>query len=124
MVFKRYSAADDTGKTAAVTISVFPGATGGLLANVNRWRGQLSLAARRAEDDLAEVTQTLDIMGSKAMLVDFTGTDKNTGQPGRLIAVIVPHGQSTWFYKLMGDGAAVEGQKEAFMKFIKTAQYL
>jgi hypothetical protein len=40
------------------------------------------------------------------------GTDAKTGQPARLVAAIVPHGDKTWFYKLMGNGKVVGGQKE------------
>jgi hypothetical protein len=56
-------------------------------------------------------------------LVDLTGTDSKTGQPARLIAVMLPHGDNTWFYKLMGDGAAVENEKEGFMKFVQSVHY-
>jgi hypothetical protein len=43
-----------------------------LLANVNRWRGQLSLPPL-AEKDLPKETQTLKIAGVDATLVDITG---------------------------------------------------
>jgi hypothetical protein len=59
----------------------------------------------------------------KATLVDFIGTDKKTGQPERLVAAIVPHGGNTWFYKLMGNGKVVGGQKDSFVQFVKTVHY-
>jgi hypothetical protein len=122
MILKSYVATDDAGKTASVTISSFPGNVGGTLANVNRWRGQMGLPPIEP-DKLAGITQSLDTAGGKATLVDFTGMDSKTGQLGRLIAVIVPQGDSTWFYKLSGDGAMVEGQKESFVKFVQTVHY-
>lgn len=122
MLLKSYTAMDDAGKTASVTISTFPGDVGGTLANVNRWRGQMSLPPVE-EDKLEGVTQSLDTAGGKATMVDFTGTDTKTGQPARLIAVMVPHGDSTWFYKLMGEDVVVREQKEAFVKFVQTVHY-
>jgi hypothetical protein len=122
MVFKRFSVADDAGKSAMVSVSVFQGPTGGTLMNVNRWRRQVGLAEVE-ESDLPTVTQGLDVAAGKATLVDFNGTDKEKGTPVRLVAVIVPHGDDTWFYKLMGDGAVVDKQKESFVQFVKTVRY-
>jgi hypothetical protein len=122
MILKSYTATDDAGKTAAVTISFLTGEGGGTFANVNRWRRQMSLPPIE-EDKLDSVTQPLDTAGGKATLVDFTGTDVKTSQPARLIAIAVPHGGVTWFYKLLGDGVVVGEQKESFVKFVQTVQY-
>jgi hypothetical protein len=58
-----------------------------------------------------------------ATLVDIVGANAETGQSARLVAAIVPHGDKTWFYKLMGNGKVVEGQKNSFVEFVKTVQY-
>jgi hypothetical protein len=107
---------------AAVNVSMSAGDGGGLLANLNRWRGQLGLAAV-AEADLANQVKLLDAAGSKATLAEATGTDARTGQKTRLVAAVVPQGQQTWFYKLMGNEQVVEQQKEAFTRFVQTAKY-
>jgi hypothetical protein len=122
MVFKSFAAASDKGGSAAVSISVFPDKVGGTFLNVNRWRKQVGLPPID-EDKVDSVTQPLDTAGGKGTLVDFTGTSSQTGQPARLVAVMVPHGADTWFYKLLGDGAVVENQKESFVKFVQTAHY-
>jgi hypothetical protein len=122
MIFKSYSAANAQGKTASVNISFFPGDVGGAFANVNRWRAQIGLPPV-TQDKLDSVTQPLDTAGGKATLVDFTGKDARTGQASRLVAVMVPHGDNTWFYKLSGDGPVVEDQKESFVKFVQTVRY-
>jgi len=122
MLLKSFAATDSSGKAATVTISSFPGDVGGTFANVNRWRGQMGLPPVE-QDKLDSVTHPLDTSGGKATMVDFTGTDSKTGQPGRLVAVALPHGGSTWFYKLFGDASAVEQQKETFVKFVQTVQY-
>jgi len=56
-------------------------------------------------------------------LTDMTGTDSKSGKPARLVAAIVPHGDSTWFYKLLGDGPVVAAEKDRFLEFVKTVQY-
>jgi hypothetical protein len=120
MLFKSFSIADNAGASAAVTVSFFPGEVGGALANVNRWRGQMGLAPV-AEDHLDGVADRLETAGGNATLVDFEGTDAKAGQ--RLVAIIAPHGENTWFYKLLGDKALVAKEKDSFVNFVKTVQY-
>ena len=120
MLFKSFSITDPTGATAAVTVSFFPGAVGGVLANVNRWRGQMGLAPV-AEEQLGRVTSDIETAGGKATLVDLEGADAKAGE--RLVAFIAPHGDNTWFYKLLGDKAVVAKEKDSFVNFVKTVQY-
>lgn len=122
MVFKSFSVGNEQGKTASVNISFFQGETGGIFANVNRWRGQMSLPPIE-EGKLDEVAKPLDTTDSGSALVDLTGTDARTGGPARLIAAIVPHGDNTWFYKLSGDTLVVAAEKESFVKFVRTVHY-
>jgi hypothetical protein len=106
----------------AVNVSKSPGDGGGLLANVNRWRGQLGLAAV-TEADLATQVQPLDLSGAKATLADITGKDAKSGQKARLLAAVVPRSGETWFYKLMGNAEIVQQEKDAFMKFVQGVKY-
>jgi hypothetical protein len=108
---------------AAVNVSMSTATEGGgLLANLNRWRGQLGLAPV-TEADLAKQLQPLAGAGSEARQAEMTGTDSKTGQPARLLAAIVPQAQQTWFYKLMGNEQIVEREREAFTKFVQGAKY-
>ena len=107
---------------ASVNVSMSPGDGGGMLANVNRWRGQLGLGPE-AEADLAKDLQTLDLSGAKGTLSDISGQDARTGTKARLLAVVVPRSGETWFYKLMGDAQIVEREKDAFMKFVQSVKY-
>lgn len=106
------------GGAAAVNVSSSTGDGGGLAANVNRWRGQLGLSP--GADDLAT---PIDVAGGKAELVDISGTDARTGQPARLVGIIVTQADQTWFYKLMGDAKVVESQKAAFTQFVQGVKY-
>ena len=81
MIFKSYTAADDAGKTANVTISFFPGDVGGTFANVNRWRGP-DRACRRSAGQTGQRNAAAGHGWRRGTLVDFTGTDSKTGQPG------------------------------------------
>ena len=121
MVVKSFSISGDAGQKANVSISVFGGGAGGILANVNRWRGQINLPPIE-EAALPAATETLDVAGVKATLVDFTGADK-AGQPSRLLAAIVAHGGETWFYKLTGDGPLVGREKAGFVRFVQSVRY-
>lgn len=106
---------------AEVNISSLSGTGGGVIMNVNRWRGQLSLPPL-SEEDFSKETQTMNLAGVQATVVDLTGTDK-TGRSSRLIGIIAPQADQTWFYKLMGDPQIVQQQKDTFTKFIQTAKF-
>jgi hypothetical protein len=107
---------------AAVNVSMSAGDGGGVLGNVNRWRGQIGLS-EQSQAEVEKLAQSVDIEGGKAMLVDMAGTDMKSGAKTRLVGAIVPKGKQTWFYKLMGPAPIVEQQKDAFTKFVQTVKY-
>jgi hypothetical protein len=107
---------------AAVNVSMSQGDGGGLAGNVNRWRGQLGLGPLSGAE-LNQSVSAVDTAGGKVSVVELDGKDARTGQSARLIGAIVPLGDRTWFYKLMGNGQVIESQKDAFMSFVKTAKY-
>lgn len=117
MLFAKFSIASGDAK-ADVNISQLARDGGGMLANVNRWRGQLGLS-QLDEAGLAQIVT----MSGPASIVDLSGVNSKTGQPARLVGVVVPANGQTWFYKLMGDGVVVTAQKDAFLKFIQSAKY-
>jgi hypothetical protein len=117
MLFAKFLISSGDGN-ADVNVSSLAGEGGGLVANVNRWRGQLGLSP------IVDILMSsFDVAGSKAQVVDFTGTDSKTGKPARLVGAVVPQNGQTWFYKLMGNEQIVAQQKDAFIKFIQSAKY-
>jgi hypothetical protein len=44
--------------------------------------------------------------------------------PMRLLGAIVPHGERTWFFKLLGPAPAVGEQKETFDRFLATVKFV
>jgi hypothetical protein len=111
---------ETNGANADVNVAELAGEGGGLLANANRWRGQLGLP-QISESDLK--TTLIDSPNGKISVVDFLGINSKTGKPARLVGAIVPQNNQTWFYKLMGDPQIVGQQKDAFLKFIQSANY-
>ena len=106
--------ANGAGK-ADVMISIFPTSTGGALANVNRWRSQIGLPPV-TEAELAKSITKLDNKNPDAILVDMTNNER------QLIGAIVPRDGQWYFFKLLGDAAAVSPQKDAFIAFAKSPQ--
>jgi hypothetical protein len=104
---------------ADLSITAFPGDTGGLAANLNRWRGQISLPPL-AENQLDTNREHLDIGPLHVDVVDFAGTANGT--PTRIIGAVVPLDRETWFFKLMGPDALVAREKPAFLEFLRTVR--
>jgi len=119
MLVAKFIIPGDNGTKAELNVGR---AGGGALLNINRWRNQLGLAPA-TEADLPRQTQSLDVEGGQAMLVDMTGTDPKSGQKTRLIGAIVSQGKLPWFYKLMGNEQVVEREREGFTRFVKTVKY-
>lgn len=103
------------GTEADLSITAFPGDTGGLLANLNRWRGQIALPPF-AESELDAAVQHFDGAGLHFDVADFAGTAN--GAPTRIIGAVLSRPGETWFFKLMGPDALVASQKAAFLNFL------
>ena len=101
---------------AEITLMTFPGDVGGLLANVNRWRGQSGLPPVDAAG-LASATERVSVAGTPATLVEAV-SDKNGS-----ISVYHPVGNQTWFYKITGPSTVVTAEKSAFMEFLQSIRF-
>ncbi|HMB70028.1 MAG TPA: hypothetical protein VKU85_11985, partial [bacterium] len=100
-----------------VAITRFPGQVGGLLANVNRWRDQLDLAPVA---DLSEQDQTaVSVAGSPGMLLDLAGAGAS-GDDERILVVLVPRGDFTWFLKMTGTYERLERERGGFESFVQS----
>ena len=109
----------ENGSQAGVNISK---TGGGVTANINRWRGHLSLE-ELSSGEIEKQLQTLAVPDSKAMLIDMRGTDSKSGKKARVVGAVVSQPDGTWYYKLKGDEQLVEREKEAFLEFVKSATY-
>jgi hypothetical protein len=103
---------------AAVNVSTSAGDGGGVVGNVNRWRGQLGLAALPADKlDLKKI----EVGGVEAALVDLRAPGNSPEANTQVVGIVASRGEQTWFYKLMGDSAVVERERDAFVQFVKGA---
>jgi hypothetical protein len=118
----KFRAMGEGGAQADINVSTSAGTGGGLLPNVNRWRGQLSLGPldQAAVDKLAV---TLDLAVGKATMVDFSGADSESDHKSRCVGVMVPRQNETWFYKLAGSEPVVAREKEALLNFVRSVKY-
>ncbi len=98
-----------------LSITAFPGNVGGDLANLNRWRGQLSLPPV-TEAEFATTRQLLERNGLKMTVVEINGSGAT---PQSILGAMIPLEGSTWFVKLGPTPAAlVAKQKANFMAFL------
>ena len=121
MLLAKFSISDPQAGNADATVSSLEGEAGGLLANVNRWRGQVELNPVDPAQ-LTNLTQPIEVNGQKGSIVDLF--NDNCSKPSnRIVAVTVPHLGRTWFFKLAGQNSAVEKQKPAFLKFLQSVRF-
>jgi hypothetical protein len=102
---------------AECTLVVMGGGAGGLLANVNRWRKQMSLPPIEAAA-LAELP-TKPWLGTDARLVSLAGTYVGMGGSvsvpnARLIGLVAPVESATAFLKLTGPAGVVAAEEKRF----------
>ena len=97
---------------AEVAVSVFPSDTGGLAANVLRWRRQMGLP-EVGEEEAAGAAKPIEGGPEGAVVVDLENGEKALG------GAIVPRGGRWFFYKLTGPTAAVKAARETFVNFAK-----
>jgi len=97
------------------SVVVLPGAAGGELANVNRWRGQIALPPMD-EAALAKARTTLKTKAGALNVYDFTSEGQTKS---RMVAgYITTKDGNTWFLKMTGDATPVAKAKPDFMTIL------
>ena len=83
-----------------ISITTFPGNVGGLLPNINRWRGQVGLSPID-ESALANHTTPLKTAFLDFQIIDAEGTAplEGTTYPQRIITAITLKDGNSWFFK-------------------------
>lgn len=113
-----YGWRDAEGK-AEITVTAFPGDTGGLAANVNRWRRQLALPPLE-EAGIRSSLRSFPSAAGPLQGVELSGEGEKAGQ--EIVAGILALPGESWFFKLSGDGAQVRRQKKAFEDMLRSVR--
>jgi hypothetical protein len=103
-----------SGAPLELSVTTLGGSAGGLLANVNRWQGQLGLPPLTQ----AQLTQKVSQIraGSRPyQLVDLL----NPSTHQRVLAVITQSESDTWFFKLTGEAEAIDAVRGQFDQFLR-----
>jgi len=108
-----YKVNDEQGNELDFSVTSFPGDVGGLLANVNRWLGQIDVQPTD-EEGLKQFVRPIKIDGLSAQLVEASSADKT------LYAAILMRDNRSWFFKLTGNKTLAEKEKQNFSAFLES----
>ena len=109
------------GRKGEVTLIALGGSSGSLLANVNRWRGQVGLAAI-GQAELEEEVRTLEVDGIRSSYVQLAGPE-GADDASTILAVVIPRGDQTLFVKLTGDRSLADEEQSNFESFVKSIRF-
>ena len=106
-----YAVSNDAGESLDFSITSFPGEVGGIVANVNRWLGQVGIDAT----DEAGLSQylsdrTIDEKPAKLVIAE-------SGEQALYAAILLHEGRS-WFIKMMGNLPLAKAEKENFLRVV------
>jgi hypothetical protein len=107
--------------SADISVIAFPGEAGGVISNINRWRGQLQLPPLD-EDQLSQIIQRIEVDNFPTSLVDFR-TAENSPKPLRLLGAVLQVADRTWFVKMTGPPELLEGQRQKFLDFVRSFRF-
>jgi hypothetical protein len=113
----------DNGATADISLVMLGGPAGGGLENVNRWLSQLGQPAIN-DEKLGQLVKHVPSLLGDVTLVDLEGLPSG-GDPakdGRILGGFISGEGKTIFFKMRGNAALAEAQKENFIKWIATVR--
>ncbi|RKX33689.1 MAG: hypothetical protein DRP71_09590 [Verrucomicrobia bacterium] len=115
-----YAARGEGDRAVDISVTAFPDSAGGLLANINRWRGQLDLQPVDTAG-LEDLVTEIIIAGHPGSYVDMTGL-ANDGDPSRIVGAILSIEGKTWFFKMTGSAEAVGSELAAFRELTSSVE--
>lgn len=111
----------DGADSGEVAITKFPGGAGGVLENINRWRGQLGLAPVKTLQE--QPLQKITVAGVESARIDLVAKDGEAGARKRMIVVTLPHNDISYFIKMTGPSALLDKHTKDFDSFLKSVQF-
>ncbi len=95
------------------------GCAGGVVDNINRWRGEMQKQPLSAQD--VDRLPRIDVLGQQSPLLEEDGSYRGMGGPkvekGMLFGVVCSLSDVTVFIKMVGDAEAMRAAKNDFLKF-------
>jgi hypothetical protein len=116
MRYASFNAPGPNGERVDISIVIFPGKGGSDSDNINRWRQQIGLPPM---SPAAIATQLAPL---KTPAGDFSSVDI-AGANARTLAAWTRRGGHVWFFKATGPSAAVEKEKQNFVKFVESIRF-
>ena len=112
----------DGDQKAEITVMPFPatGMMGDPVAQAQRWAGQVGLTM--SADEVKAVAKPATISGLEGESFELLGPE-GEAKPMGILAAMATQGDQVWFFKMTGDRQLVEGQREAFNKFIESIKF-
>jgi len=110
------------GTTADVSIVTFAGAGGNVLANINRWRGQLQLAPIDTAT-LPTQVRAFDAPAGHFFVADISGKPEQGKEAVRILGAWLQQPDRVWFFKMTGSDAVVGIQQEAFLGLLRSVSF-
>jgi hypothetical protein len=111
------------GLMGELSVTVLEGDAGGLLSNVNRWRGQIGLSGL-TESEMAAHSKKNQLVGTSFSVFNFVSDDPlidGKFKKRLLTAVRISRGKS-WFFKLTGEDTVVQSAEVDFFNFLQSVK--
>ena len=99
-----------------ISVVMFPGDGGSDIDNVNRWRQQIGLSPMN-EDAVTSQIGTLKGDDATFAAIDIPATN------ARMLAAWTRRDGRVWFFKATGPNAAIEKEKQNFVKFVQSVRF-
>jgi hypothetical protein len=99
-----------------VSVVMLPGAAGGELANVNRWRGQIGLPP---VDEASRAQVRKEVPSKAGMISVYDFTNEAANKQRMVVGLLLVDGRS-WFLKMVGDASAIEPARADFLDLLAT----
>jgi hypothetical protein len=109
---------EEEGEKLDITLTFLGGDAGGLMNNVNRWRGQIKLPPL-AEDELEKSLQEIAAVNAPGKWTENIGPEDAMPRQA-ILGAILSHGGGTWFVKAQGAAKLAEQERERLQEFIRS----
>lgn len=112
------------GQAADVAVIPLPGMAGRDLEMVNMWRGLVHLEKIDAAE-MDRLASKVQVGSAEGKLFDMAASAPAEGEKFalRLLVAMLKREGAAWFFKMTGPDALVKAQRNAFLEFLKSAEF-